>query len=134
MTYGPFGTTASLFREKLSELPNLPKVYWENTVLTTVNNEVHLRPKIIPINSQLLDFDRRQSNGGLFSVGIYVPLNKGEKQLMALMDKIYQLFNETLSLSGGEYIVDLLAISRSGIRRDENFCMANIDIEYVNYY
>lgn len=129
-----FSTSASLLREKLSELPNLPKVYWENTVLTTVVNQVHLRPRIIPVTSQLLDVDRRQINGGIFSIGIYVPLNKGEKQLLTLIDSIYTLFNETLSLSEGSYIIDLLAISRSNLRRDENFCMANVDIEYVNYY
>ena len=129
----PYVTTAKLFRKKLATLNDAPPIFWENVNKRPAANTVHLRPRLIPVESQLLDVTRRQSNPGIYSIGVYVPIGKGEKELLTIMDNIYNLFQSVFNLIEDDFLVDLLAISRSGIRRDENYCMANVDIRFINY-
>lgn len=134
----PFNTISKLFRVHLKTLTSPPDIYWENVKYDPTPGTVHLRPKMIWLTGQLLDNAKRQINEGIFSVGVYVPPDIGEKVLNTWIDAIYTLFQSNLSLApippdDVTFLVDILAVSRSSIRRDDNFVAANVDIRWVNY-
>ncbi len=129
----PFVLIAKLLRKKLATLSSPPVIFWENVGKDKTTNVTHLVPRLIPARGQLLDVERRQINTGIYSIGVYVAIGEGEAKLLALLDAIYTLFSDTMSLSESSFRIDLMVINRSEIRRDNNFSMANVDIEFVNY-
>ncbi len=134
---GVFSDIESALGVKLKTVVNRPldaNIAWENGAeYTPVIGTRWWRPTNLPAQSIISTASAVQKHQGFYQVDVFVPTNKGTKDLLADLDNIYTAFNTTLSLEHGESRIDILSVGRGRIVREQSWVHGFIKIDYMCY-
>jgi len=117
--------------ERLSDIVNLPQIFWPNIANEPQKGVDWIRPTLIPANSQLSTLNNYDMHQGIYQIDIYTGLKKGTAPLFLLADAIRDDFKSVKSLTSGDDIIHLQAISISQAQRVESWWSCFVQINYL---
>ena len=130
---GRYSDIRSALDSKLNSLSGLPSVAWENTKFDPTEGSTFLRPTVIPVISTMSGLNGQQKNEGIYLVEIFVDKGNGSKDLLELVDDIYDHFRSTTSLTANSTKVYIQAIERSPTRIEGSWAICSVDISFFSY-
>ena len=130
---GRYSDIRSVFDTKLNSLSGLPSVAWENIKFDVVEGTTFIRPTVLPTISTMSTLGRQQKNEGIYSIEIFVDKGNGTKDLLDLVDDIYDHFVSTISLTANSTKVYLQAIARTPTTIDGSWATCSVDINFFTY-
>ncbi len=129
---GIFTNIESALNTRLSELNDLPRVAWPNMHFVPTENEVFIRPTILPFSTSLSTLAGVEVHKGMYQIDVYVPLEKGISVLTSILDNIQDLFKSERTLTATDVVL-IQEISRGMFKREESWFCGMIEIRYICY-
>jgi hypothetical protein len=129
MSMGKFETIDRDLRVHLNSLPGAPTILWEGMKHKLNANTTYLEPINRPIDSILLTVGKDTEDGGIYQINIHVPIGKGNKKMLQLIDNIAGHFGK-LHKTGIVYIYN---ISRGPTVRNRAHIQTSVNIRYRSY-
>ncbi len=115
-------------RERLSTMPNLPPIVWENKNYKPGSKTLYLRATSLPGDTvqECLGAEGLDGHVGVFQVDVFIPNRKGRS---TLPDEIADHFYRQI-LTVNEVDVRITSVSLAPANKDENFYIVPVSISY----
>lgn len=120
---------------RLSELPGVTPVAWENVQYTPILGRPWIRPTLINGDSSLNCLsDWNQNNPGIYRVDVFYPTGNGTGQLLDKLDSIYTHFKAEPNLDawGTRVIIKQVSILQR-IVEETSWFMGSLNINFACY-
>lgn len=128
-----FSDIQAALETRLSTVPGLPDVAWENVHYKPTKGTPFVRPTNISGDSPLDTMDGSQQNNGIYQIDLYYPTSNGVGTLLTMLDTIYTSFKSSNELTVNTTVVLIKSVSRTRIDRDEAWATGSIEISYRSY-
>jgi len=116
-------------RARLSTLPSLPPVSWENVDYEPNSSTLFLRATGLPssTNQACLGDDGLDFHVGIFQVDVFIPDGKGRS---SWPDAIADHFKRGTRITQNSVTVTITTVSIESASKDENFYIVPVSISY----
>jgi len=110
-------------------------IAWENTTYTPTVGTPYLRPTLLIGPASLMQLGNdEQMNNGIYQIDAFYPLENGNKDILEMLDALYDHFKLDTTLTSGGTTVYIKEISRiSPVEIMEAWCKASIEINFRCY-
>lgn len=120
------------FEERLSTMPSLPEVAWQNVGYEPTLGTPYIQPFLLESTGDAYTFNMEQRTRGIFQINIYVEADKGGSEYLTIADNIYSHFSfQDLSRNGTCIRVTNIDLEREG--RIDSWMVVPISIYYESY-
>lgn len=130
---GVFSNIESALNTRLSLVAGLPAVQWPNAKYQPKEGTAFVRPTLLSAATELFRLDDGSLHKGIYQIDIFMPLEKGNRDLNEIMDSIEEHFRAVRSLASGTNTVFIQAIGRGLAQRQESWYVSFVEINYICY-
>lgn len=124
--------TKQALEERLSTMPNLPDVAWQNVKYEPVLGTNYIQPFLLESSGEGYTFNNEQITRGIFQINIYVEADKGGEAYLAIADNIYTHFSyQDLTRNGT--CIRITSINQEREARIGSWMVVPISINYETY-
>lgn len=128
-----FIDTEKALQKALNSIVDLPRIAWPNTKFEPVIGQSFIRPTLLPAASELYTLNEYNKHKGLYQIDIYVPCDKGTKDLYNIADNIRTFFQENRRLLSNNQTVLVMEIDLGRFERQEAWYTNFVEIHYISF-
>ncbi len=120
-------------QKALNNVSGIPSVAWPNVKFEPAVGTAFLRPTLLPAKTDTFTLNEYNKHSGIYQIDIYVPNDKGIKDMYTLADSIKDYYQNNKRLVQGGQIVFVMSVGIGKSERQDAWYSTFVEIQYISY-